>query len=79
MVRRRGQLGGVRLGRADIHAAVYLHRVAGDDLAAQAARQLDAEPGLARGRGAGDNGYFGGHFQTPSLPLILWCKLWWKN
>ncbi len=40
------------LGRADIHALVELHRVGVDDLAAQGAGQLQAQPGLAGGRRA---------------------------
>ena len=46
------------LGRADVHAAVDLHRVGRDDLAAQALRERHAERGLARGGRAGDDDNF---------------------
>ena len=45
---------GGRLGRADIHAAVELHGVAGNDLAVQPFGQLDGQPRLAGGRRADD-------------------------
>ena len=46
------------LGRADVHAAVDLHRVGRDDLAAEPLRKRHAERGLARGGRAGDDDKF---------------------
>ena len=46
------------LGRADVHAAVDLHRVGRDDLAAEPLRERHAERGLARGGRAGDDDKF---------------------
>ena len=45
----------VGLGRADVHAAVELHRVGVDHLAAEPLRQRDGQRGLAR-RGRPDDG-----------------------
>ena len=49
---RRSRLGQLR--RADVHAAVDLHRVGVDDLAAEPLGEVERELGLARGRGADD-------------------------
>ena len=46
------------LGRADVHAAVDLHRVGRDDLAAEPLREHDAQRGLARGGRAGNDDQF---------------------
>ena len=46
------------LGRADVHAAVDLHRVGRDDLAPEPLRERHAERGLARGGRAGDDDKF---------------------
>ena len=50
-----GLFGG--LGRADIHAAVDLHRVHADDLAVEGPGQLESQPGLARGGHAQDQNH----------------------
>ena len=54
-----------RRGGVDDHAAVDLHRVAGDDLAAEHFRKLDAEPRFAAARRADDAYEF--HFLPPAL------------
>ena len=56
VVRHPAPFGGVGLGRADVHAAVELHRVGVDHLAAEPARQLHGERGLAGG-GRPDHGH----------------------
>ena len=43
-----------QLGRTDVHAAVLLHRVDVDDLAAETLREVEREVGLSRRRGADD-------------------------
>jgi hypothetical protein len=48
-------LGGARLGRSDVHAAVDLHRVRIHDLAVKAQRQRDRDGGLAGGGRAADH------------------------
>ena len=49
-------VGGRRLGRADVHAAVHLHGVDGDDLGAgDGARGGHRDVGLARRRRAEDD------------------------
>ena len=56
MVAHLGLVGRARLGRADVHAAVDLHRVDGDDLdVAEAAGDLQGDGRLA-GRGTADQG-----------------------
>ena len=62
VVRRGGELVRRRLGRADVHAAVELHGVAGDNLGVQALREQYAQARLARGGRAGDYGDFLRHF-----------------
>jgi hypothetical protein len=52
VVRHAVPLAGVGLGGADVHAAVQLHRVGVDHLAAEPVRQGDSEGGLAGGGGA---------------------------
>ena len=47
-------LGDRQLGRADVHAAVDLHGVGVDDLAAQPLREVEGQPGLAGGGGPDD-------------------------
>ena len=42
------------LGRADVHAPVELHGIAGDDLPAKAFGQRYRQGGLSRGRRADD-------------------------
>ena len=54
-----------RRGGADDHAAVDLHRIAGDDLAAEPFGKLDAEPCLAAARGTDDA------YEFHSLPPAL--------
>ena len=61
VVRDKGALFGRGLGGADVHAAVDLHGVGRDDLAAVTLRQGDAEAGLARGRRPADNKDFRFH------------------
>jgi hypothetical protein len=55
VVRDAAPLGDGELGGADVHAAVDLHRVGVDHLAAQALGEVEGEPGLA-GRGRPDDG-----------------------
>ena len=54
MVRDAAPLVGRELGGADVHAAVDLHRVGVDDLAAEALREVEREPRLAGGGRADD-------------------------
>ena len=54
MVRDAAALGERELGGADVHAAVELHGVGVDDLAAEALGQVEGEVGLA-GRGRPDD------------------------
>lgn len=65
MVRDALSLGGGRLAGADIHPAVDLEGVGGDDLgdqpaALELAGDLDGKGGLAAGGGADDDGDAGG-------------------
>jgi hypothetical protein len=46
-------LGGRRLGRADIQAAIHLHGIDRNDFAADAFGQFQGDGGFARRRGAG--------------------------
>ena len=55
VVRDAAALGGRQLGGADVHAAVDLHRVGVDDLAAEPLGEVEGQPGLAR-RGGADDG-----------------------
>ena len=53
-------LGGGELRRTDVHAAVDLHRVGVDDLAAEALGEVEGEVGLAGGGGPDDRDHNGG-------------------
>ena len=55
MVRDAAALGAGQLGGADVHAAVDLHRVGVDDLAAEPLGEVERQAGLA-GRGRPDDG-----------------------
>ena len=55
VVRHPAALVGVRLGRADVHAAIQRHRVHRHDLRAEALGQLDAEGRFARAGRAGED------------------------
>jgi hypothetical protein len=57
-----------RLGRPDVHAAIYLHRIGVDDLAGQSARQLDRQVALARCRRADDGDDRWAHRHASSVP-----------
>ena len=61
-----GLFGG--LGRADVHAAVDLHRVHADDLAVQRPGQLEPQPGLAGSRHAQDQD----HSMIYNLPFTTY-------
>ena len=69
MVRDAAALGDGQLGRADVHAAVDLHRVGVDDLAAEALGQVEAQAGLARCGGADEGDDRLGH--GPIVPARL--------
>ncbi len=43
-----------RLGGANVHAAIHLARIRGDDLAAKFLREFDRQCGLANRRGSED-------------------------
>ena len=68
VMRHAAALGGVGLRRPDVHAAVELHRVGVDHLAAEAPGELDRQRGLAGGRRAddGDDGRECGHAAVQS-------------
>ena len=52
MMRHGGALGGRRLGGADVHAAIDLHGIGGDDFGVEAAGQRERDGGFANGGGA---------------------------
>jgi hypothetical protein len=71
-----GADGGVDFSRADVHSPVHLHRVAGDDLPVEAARQDEADVGFAHRRRA-DDGHKALAFRRHCRGLLArafpWC------
>ena len=55
------------LGRADVHAAVDLHGVHGDDFRTERIAQRDGRARLARARGADQRKHRGFHRMTPPV------------
>ena len=71
VVRHRRPLGRGRLGRADVHAPVDLHRVGADHLPVQGAGHRDPDPGLADGRRPADHDEPGARVRAPRCSKSL--------
>ena len=70
MVRHSGALGGRGLCRADVHPAVDLHGIGGDNFTAEGKGKGDAEGRLSTRRGACDNQNFFGFVHTMRLKSL---------
>ena len=70
VMRRCGQFFPCRLRRADVHPAIDLHGIHGDDFRVQRLTEADGRPRLARARGADERQYNRFHRNPPTESAV---------